>query len=91
MFGSSTVTHVLMWIFLHIPHSFMLWLVCPPLLTNILLLAAFLRERNPEGDYSMQPSLLSSVAIILVIRLISLKILVCLKKKKERNIVVLLM
>lgn len=73
-----------MWIFLHIPHSFMLWLVCPPLLTNILLLAAFLRERNPEGDYSMQPSLLSSVAIILVIRLISLKN-TCLPEEKKRK------
>lgn len=45
---------------LHIPQSFMLWLVCPPLPTNILLLAAYLEGRNPLGRTLCYPCPLSS-------------------------------
>lgn len=45
---------------LHIPQSFMLWLVCPPLPTNILLLAAYLEGRSPLGRSLCYPCPLSS-------------------------------
>lgn len=45
---------------LHIPQSFMLWLVCPPLPTNILLLAAYLEGRNPLGRSLCYPCPLTS-------------------------------
>lgn len=44
------------YIFLHIPQSFMSWLVCPPLLTYIRLLSADFREKPPGK--ALQSSLL---------------------------------
>lgn len=47
---------------LHIPQSFMLKLVCPPLLTNILLLTAYLGDRNPLGRRLCYAVLLVQIA-----------------------------